>query len=360
MMREKNMVKLAISCSVACLVLILQSCDFPYQPEQFIPPPPEFTFISADSIKGFVGTDNVKIAFNRLSNGQIYYIAFKVSDTVKVLPKPAGKTGNSDSPIISPDGNWVTYFIANGPSDCQAFVQKLDPEAEAVQVGGTFATDPHWWTDSAGNSCIIYSNKFDVVQDQLTSLTGYATFKQKVVLTGSAAVLDGSPEQIADKPFNGGLSKDGKYLCTGYSDAAFFEIDSSKVIRVNSGLQICNPSITPDSVIDDQMMFLCFSGTQNMIGDPFGSVMQHQIIYVVDKSNTVKWSMDKPAEYNEWQDPEWSNNPGYAAALLGKLRQAKYEGVIIRLSDKATLNFMSESSVDKMDNTSTPYVWIGQ
>ena len=344
---------------------LMGSCDFPYQPAQFTPPPPEFTFISADSIKTFVGATNTnfKIAFNRKSNGSIYYIDFSEAEpVVKKLRKPAGNGGNSDSPLLSPDGKWVTYFMFSTANDVLAFVQRLDPDADAVQVGGAYATDPHWWTDTNATHdlYIIYSNMF--LQDGIAAVTGKATFKQKVDLSGTTPVLVGAPVQIADKPMNGGLTKDGKFLCTGYSEAAFYDVVAQTAIGVNGGLQICNPSISPDLSPDSsaRMMFLNFAGVQAMLNDTLGNVNEHAVIYVVDKSNTVKWFIQKPANYAEWQDPEWSNNNGFAAALLGKAGNAKYDGVIIRRSDKQILLFMASTSIDKMDNTSTPYFWLGQ
>jgi hypothetical protein len=328
---------------------------------QTVSPPSNFVFINRDSISAFTRSTNVKISFNCKADRSVYYVDFNDSVPVaKKLKKPAGNGGNSDSPLISPDGKWVTYFMYAGFNDIVAFVQRLDPTADAVQIGGDYATDPHWWTDpSTHDVYIIYSNLF--LQDSLPLLAGKATFKQKVDLSGSIPVLVGAPAVIADKPMNGGLTKDGRFLCTGYSQAAFYDIAAQKVIGVNPGMQICNSSISPDTSADSsvRMMFLCFAGKQNMINDSAGVVNEHAVIYVVDKADSVQWFIGKPANYGEWQDPEWSNNPNFAAALLGKAGEAKYDGVIIRRSDKQILKVMTADSYDKMDNTSTPYVWIG-
>lgn len=366
-MRSSNPLVTAGSLAITCIML--GSCDFPYRPQEFVaptPPVPLYTFIPQSALRAFVGTTNVKIVFCRTATGAaVYYVDYNDSTLpVNKLKMPAGYGGYPSSPLLSPDGQWVVYFVFNGPTDCAAFVQKLDPNADPVKVGGVFATDPHWWKDPSDNSLyIIYSDLFNPLQ--LTATTGNSTFKQKVNLSGTTPMLVGAAQNIADKPMNGGLSKDGRYLCTGYNDAAFYNTGNGELIRIDTGLQTCNPSMTYDTTADStpRMMFLCFSGVQNLNG--LGSladvaVNQHEYIFVVDTLNTVQWYMQKLDGYGEWQDPEWSNNPGFAAALLGTPPAGKYDGVIIRRSDKATLKVMASDSYDKMDNTSKPFVWIGQ
>jgi hypothetical protein len=67
------------------------------------------------------------------------------------------------------------------------------------------------------------------------------------------------------------------------------------------------------------------------------------------------------APYREWQDPEWSNKPAYAAALA-VISDTEASGVLIknigtRTTAKQTLVFTTGEG--KLDITSNPSLWIG-
>jgi hypothetical protein len=123
------------------------------------------------------------------------------------------------------------------------------------------------------------------------------------------------------------------------------------------------------------MMFLNFQGPQNMTNpfrndpdypaqDTAKSIPQHAVLFIVDVSNTVADFVPisiMGGSYQEWQDPEWSNRPDYAAALA-LIDDTQAEGVIIknigsRINTKQKLIFTRGSG--KMNVTSTPHVWIG-
>jgi hypothetical protein len=213
----------------------------------------------------------------------------------------------------------------------------LDTASSPVLIDAN-GTEPHWWKDNTG-LYVIYSNVMMVSGDLKKGIG--QTFKQKVDLAGEGA-LSGPAEVIAPYPMNGGLSVDGQYLCTGYTITAFYSILGSSLIKINEGFQTCNPSSDPDTAQSGWMMFLNFQGKQNMnnpfIGTadyPDSFVGQHAILYIVDHTNTVR---DYVAlgqlnaaygGYIEWQDPEWSNDPRFAAAL-GVINDAQADGIIVK------------------------------
>jgi hypothetical protein len=125
------------------------------------------------------------------------------------------------------------------------------------------------------------------------------------------------------------------------------------------------------------MMFLNFGGKQNMdnpfIGNtdfPDSSVAEHTVLYIVDYTNTVRDYVTLGqlnaaySGYAEWQDPEWSNDPRFAAALaLVVIDGAQADGIIVKnvgdpAAKKAFLKFTLGKG--KLDLTSTPYIWIGK
>lgn len=360
----------------AGVAVVIVSCQFPYDPEPFVLPEQPYKFPSRTDIKNFFDTTNVKIAYTLKVSGArtVYYVDFNDSaPSPKKLKKPSGQENlNADSPLLSPDGSFVAYYLTNNLSIYGAYIQRLDVSADPVLVA-SYGTEPHWWwdEDSSGQMFIVFSDQMMV--SNLTTGIG-KTFRQQVSLTGNGSLV-GAAEEIAPYPMNGGLSSNGQYLCTGYAVAAFYDVTAgSPPIIINSGFQVCNPSINPDIANCGRMMFLNFGGVQNMT-NPFadsadypadggGSIPQHEVLFIVDVSNTVIDFVPLSImgnSYLEWQDPEWSNNPLYAAALA-LIDDTQADGVIIknigtRTSAKQKLIFTRGSG--KLNTTSTPYVWIG-
>ena len=357
----------------AGIAAIIVSCNFPYKPEPFVLPEQPYNFPSRTDIQNFFDTTNVKIAYTLKETGArtVYFVDFNDSaPSQKKLKKPAGKENiNADSPLLSPDGTFTAYYLTNGLSIFGAYIQRLDVSADPVLVA-SYGTEPHWWKDSSGQVYIVFSDQMLV--SSLGPNSG-KTYRQQVSLTGNGSLV-GAVEEIAPYPMNGGLSRDGRYLCTGYAPAAFYDLVAKQLTLINETFQVCNPSIDPDSAHPDRMMFLNFYGKQNMT-NPFkdsadypadvgGNVSQHAVLFIADVSNTVIDFVPLSimvGGYQEWQDPEWSNKPSYAAALA-LIDDSQADGVILknigsRTSAKQKLIFTRGSG--KLNATSTPSVWIG-
>lgn len=353
--------------------LLLVTCDFPYQPTLFELPAIPSPFTSADSIRSFTGSSNVKIAYTMNTGSRsVWFIDFSQPSPLPVpLEKPRGKENiHADSPLLSPDGSFVAYFLTQGANIQGAYIQRLDPLAEPVLISAN-GTEPHWWTDSTGQIYIIYSNQF--ISSTLAP-GRFFTFRQKVTLAGAGS-LAGQADTIAPYPMNGGLSADGRFLCTGYTDGAFFDIASSKLIRINENVQICNPSISPDTLAPYRMMFLNFYGKQNFSANPFagsadypadnnGVLPMHGVLYIVDGDNAVRDYIPSSLagrSYNQWQDPEWSNRPDVVIALA-VLDEGAADAFIIRNvgdGNRTKGAMLVTPGKFKLNDTSTPCLWIG-
>jgi hypothetical protein len=203
------------------------------------------------------------------------------------------------------------------------------------------------------------------------------TYWKKVNLSGTGSLSESPAEEIAPYPMNGGLSKNGQFLCTGYHRAAFYDIKNSRLTLINSSpavSKVCNPSICPDSSRPDWMMFLNFSGPQNLINpfshasdypafDSLGSLPMHEVIFIVDAANTVKDFIPlkiMKGSYLQWQDPEWSNNPRFLAALA-LINESQAELVMIKNigdGNKTKDRMILTIGAGKLNDTSTPFVWI--
>jgi hypothetical protein len=358
-----------------CAFIMLLSCGYelPYRPQQFIAPRLSVPLTSRDMIRDFIGLDHYrfKLAFTRKADQSIYVVDFsqvEATDT-SVVPKVYRfKTGGMpDSPLFSPDGEWITWFVRLSATSQKAFVRRLAEGSEAVEIASQ-GTDPHFWEDSLENRYVVYSNRFQVALNELPQIEGFGTFRRKIDRTTGRAI--GDPEMILDKPFNGGLSKDGRYLCTGYSDGAFYDLTRSVMHRINyvegsGGMQICNPCIAPDIAHADWMLFLPFSGTQKLdfseMDSTPGMVKMHEYLFIVDKENKVRWQRTYPTGYYQWQDPEWTNDFNFLIALAkvtSNESDTRHDCFLVRQSDRAVLKLTTDTF--RLDDSATPAFWIAQ
>lgn len=334
-------------------------------------------FVESSRVAEFVGEKNVKVAFVR-SDGttrRVYYADFSSSNAVpKALKKPADKAdADPDSPLISPDGNFVTYFFRQGTDGSGVYVQALSTSAEPMVVDINGA-EGHWWSDpSTGQLYIVYSRLFQVSKGALSGLEGQkSTYRKPVTISGLDIEELGEEEAIAPYPMNGGLSRDGRWLCTGYYDAAFYDRSTERLSVINEGRQVCNPSISPSGATPDRMMFLNIGGKQTMKGEyvndpsypkgldaqtPGDSIKQHHVVFIVDATDTVRdfYAVDRD-KYFQWQDPEWSNLPNFATVLGDLPNSSDADGLLLNLTTEETLNLTPHDDY-KLDATSTPSMW---
>ncbi|MCX7727502.1 MAG: hypothetical protein N2053_11725, partial [Chitinispirillaceae bacterium] len=148
------------------------------------------------------------------------------------LSRPLGRDGwNCESALISPDGKWIAFNVYKSPNYYEIWVQKLSPTSKPFLFKED-ASDPHWWRHPYDTS-LLYLVYQDVPGDNLvmgdlsdkkfieTGELGI-TYRQMIRLfdsgetEGTAIVKIGEPEVMVKLPTKGGLSPDGKYLCTGY------------------------------------------------------------------------------------------------------------------------------------------------
>ena len=200
-------------------------------------------FADSAAVHEFFGTDEVKVVAGIPENGvlSLYYIDYSTEDR-KLIPlkRPSGKDGwQCESPLISPDGHWVVYNVYKRTDDYETYIQKLQPEAPPILFKDG-VSDPHWWRHPEDPS-LLYVVYQEVPGDNLV----YGDFTKKEYLqsgelgstkrqmvrlffgasSNAASFLRiGFEETIVSLPMKGGLSPDGKFLCTGYDRAFIVEL----------------------------------------------------------------------------------------------------------------------------------------
>ncbi len=195
-------------------------------------------FIDRKSVEAFFGTSKVKLVYSKLVNGSytLFFIDYSDSKPRPVmLPKPSGAGDFAlESPMISPDGNWIVYNAAyriNG-SNYASYAQQLRAGSTPYPVSENAAA-PHWWVHPNRDlTYVVYAQiegNYGVGAKYTPDLerTGAAgsTYKQQVMISGSdnlahhaSFALIGEAQRLVALPFKGGLSPDSRFLCTGYDN----------------------------------------------------------------------------------------------------------------------------------------------
>jgi hypothetical protein len=362
------MKKIAVIVSAIVLCQLLVSCDggWPYKPIHFVtptPPPPQHAFVSPQTIDSFCGTANVTLLYSYEIQSvllqTIYFVHLNDSNAVPLpLKKPAGRqTWKADCPNVSPDGKFVTYHCFSASQQSAVYIQRIDSASAPVLVDEP-GSEPHFYKDAQGNLFVTYANTFGFLNAAITSYTSYVTCMRQVdAATGQPAL---KRDTIAPYPFYGGLSKDGRYLCTGYKYAYIYDRTDSILNPIDPGNQTCNPSVTPDSVHTDRMMFLNIAGKQTMANFT-ETVVEHKYVFIADKSNTMISAFNVnvvvDASKGEWQRPRWSSDPGYFSALAQDGAGGNYDIYLVNIQSGKSLRINNINAI-RMDPAVTPYVFF--
>ena len=144
--------------------------------------------------------------------------------------------------------------------------------------------------------------------------------------------------------------------------------DIGTVFPVNTQKQICNPSVSQDTVnYPAAMLWLNFGGTLKVTPPDSGfttsGVIQHDRLTISDTSGKVLWYMmrDTSAGECQFQDPEWSTHADYAVALRAYDKDGKkscenldYGIFAVRMSDSKRFWFYDKEIIE----TASPHLWV--
>jgi hypothetical protein len=147
---------------------------------------------------------------------------------------------------------------------------------------------------------------------------------------GAGSVPVGEPATICPYGFGGGISRNGRYLATGYAHLIVADLATGEYFQPlgdrqlpDGENQVCDVSMPPDDSPRVMHLRLTLSGSGRH--DFFG-------IARFDGGGYVKiW---KPDEVLEWQTPEWSTHPDFAT-VSGTNPDGVYDLFLVRLSDLA-------------------------
>ncbi|MDB5104781.1 MAG: hypothetical protein JWP91_2470 [Fibrobacteres bacterium] len=294
---------------------------------------------------------------------------------------PASSPYGAFAPSWSPDGRAIAY--ETGWENLTTPISRiyLQPIGGARADGPAYpATNPRWWTDGKDTSLVwCSSGREDAWAD-----TSSATYRQRI----SGGALTGTPEILSKGSFNAGLSPDGKYLATAYRFALMMDRASQgkRYLHVYPGhpkaadgantdsLQACNGSVSRDPAHPSRMLFLDFGVPEepsyaNAVEPKVYA--QHRMIligdYASDAPGRIVDFIDSPAaelaKEKTWDDPEWTNLPGFAVATTRDPEGDKSVPTEPKPSqpDIYLINLVTKESLKVFSgpNQLLPAAWIG-
>lgn len=212
--------------------------------------------------------------------------------------------GGIGRPWWSPDGQTVL-----GSYMGQCWDLAADGSRQTPLLEGVAAYEPIPWIDPAtGHRCIVY--KTTDIPDRYPANVGTGKTILRDLVTGVA-------RELADYPFDAGLSLDGTRLGEAYIHCLMKDLVSGETRRLNYGGQACHGSMSPDNTY--RIMHL------NLV---------HSHIVVRDEFDVESLNIRIPPGGRSWQTPRWSNHPDYAMAVLRSGEERDYTMVVLNLRER--------------------------
>lgn len=253
---------------------------------------------------------------------------------------------NAHSPLISPDGSRIVYAMASVTGT--AYIRDIATGSAAdTPAWGTGRFDPHWYDDGSDEYIISTTCSPETSQS-----SGYQTKKYN---------LSNDTETVlwASRAMDAGLTGDGRFLGEAYDYNYTVDfntpggvLDSWAWYGHTNESRTCNGSMSPDAGRNWRMLTL---------------MIPHQFIRTYRYSATKarwavvnKFGMPDPANQDEWQHPEWSNNPDFAIATAGKYLKP-YDVYLVNTTTGASLKVLDYAGTAEADPTAEhPCLYIAK
>jgi hypothetical protein len=381
------------------LVIFLLGCSITYSNAQI----KARIAASPSQVSALCGTAHVKVVFACQSG--LYFVDF--SEATPQIRNMA-LSGPAYFPVISSDGNWVAYQTgsnAEGPFtlSATAWARPLAVSGAPIKVADTGFV-PRFVQNTAPDAPeVLYATSVACPQNLCTGAG--QTLKKKIVnsVPGPAEVVSGNGS------YYGGLSWDNRYLNSAWDGGPnAFMLDlqdgggvpkavhtmrvKKNVTNIDTFVAVgtCNPSRSASSIFTNTMLFYDFSSAAISLAKCNHPILKtwglHQLLFIsrydaedlrVYKTPYLPLVPIANAQgtgeplAKEWNCPEWSNHPYFAAAgmIVDRIYYAggnwdhtlNSEAVyLVNLKDSVYLRLVetadtSAASTVTFDN---PFVWV--
>lgn len=294
-------------------------------------------------LENSVGTHRIKVAFVQTDRRirRLYLVDFSESPVQVVR---CGNDTDVCAPTLSPDGQFVAYSSkdegATGIS--RITIRSADTTGELRDTLSGFL--PRWWVSPASaDTFLIYCSAAS--HNDRPVWIHEVTYRQRIA--GGKVVA--APQILWDTgSYHGGLSSSGRFLGTGYPRAKVVDLQlADRNIypfvppyngqKIGDTVQICNFSMSPSRTDRGEALLIDFGypQTSTLLGKSYGS---HTVIFICNvnfftEQSVTRW-FEKPAGYDTWDFPEWTNHAGFIASVAQDVSDAVDDALyLIRVAD---------------------------
>ncbi|MBD3345355.1 MAG: hypothetical protein GF401_09870 [Chitinivibrionales bacterium] len=354
------------------------------------------------------GTSNVKLVF--IWNRSMYYVDF--TENAPSIRKIAAVT-DAAIPVISPDGNWVTYATQTTQdgatlSPSTAWVCRLAHDGQPMQVSQSDnGFVPRFMRSRLDTPTVIYSTAGYHLDNKSYAWDGAGIVAAKKIIDG--AVESGETVVFNGGSYFGGISYDERYLGSAENNAYAhildlqdqskvpYEVHSFQVRSSATGqmlqhtVQTCNASMSSSRIITDAIMYVDFGlmYAQCQCTSAIGPWDFHTRLFISKSDATILRYYDIPSAPQtadtatagngeiigrEWSYPEWSNHPYFAVtSILNRRRyldpaisflipvERRERITLINLKDSSYTDLIQSTDTTAFDSDASfifPGLWI--
>jgi hypothetical protein len=236
----------------------------------------------------------------------------------------AGRGASSALPYSTQSDSLLTgrkaWYLANSNEKSSPMAQKEPNSLGLYDMAGNLF---EWTNDWKGpNSAGINRNSLYL---------SATTYFQKI----SAGHPIGSPRLLCSGGgFHDGLSTNGRYSLSAYSDLLVYDRISAKTTQLflspangkdaSGSTQVCNASLSPDTGDNPRCLFLDF-GYPRVSTITVKSYRTHQYLFIATPKGKVIDYIDSPGSEAAWDQTEWSNSESFAIAFrCNQCEQARH------------------------------------
>ena len=255
------------------------------------PPPP-----AADPLRAFLGADYEGARIVGLGGQQgkevlVFDIKTRSMKSIASFGKDGRPQLRLSRPWWSPDGKQVIFSY-----DAKCYVVSIDGTKREQVLQDDQVVEASFWLDpKTGERCVVYcrllpGKKGDAPQE-----------------TWLFRPRDGSKTKLADRAFEGGLSRDGTHLGHAGGGVWIMDLASGVTRHINMFRSACNGTISPDNTY--RIMHLYAPHLQFGVRDEW----DHEL-WVVGGAGSANYEM-----------PRWSNHPNFCTVFHRGLRVIKLD-----------------------------------
>ncbi len=364
------------------------------------------------------GSSNVKLVFQW--GAHLYYMDF--SADAPQVNRIQGVTASGISsflPVISPDGQWIAYVHGarddgTGVDSSSVWIRELASAGTATKVADRGFV-PRFVQNTGGDTLeLVYATSAQCPGSPKRCDQAGKTVRRKIVVTNRTVLPETT---LMDGSYYGGLSWNERYLNTGWLasgiDVLMKDLDNpsaaakhmhTMAVKTSTThrdtfiqLSSCNPSRSASRVYPDAMMFFDFSSGAirhaKCYHPTLGEWGDHEVIFI-SRYGTGTYGTEvraywTPTDFEiydplgssivgvgepvgrQWQNPEWSNHPYFAAAsvVIDRLYAtgdswnhiSKAEKVyMLDLRDGQSIRLVETVDTTILATTSikNPYLWV--